>query len=209
VHSPSPFRFWIFSVLSPSLLFLSGCTAAFGPGYSIEKQTLIVQFLPAPEPHILVQAEYQLRNTGNQPLSSIEIRSPGRRFHLAALRADWDGSPAAFSDSPGKPRNSILTIPQIWSVSARHSLRLSFEIARSPSGDGTLNYTPTATYNGPGNGDDEPVAIGVSGQSSFARFIKLPPVEKKKIPEIVRFEAIQHLTTPSSRSRRGAASLSS
>src|SRR5690606_15543496 len=37
------------------------------------------------------------------------------------------------------------------------------------------------------------VAIGVSGQSSFARFIKLPPVEAKRIPEIVRFEAIQQI----------------
>jgi type IV pilus assembly protein PilM len=40
------------------------------------------------------------------------------------------------------------------------------------------------------------VAIGVSGQSSFARFIKLPPVEEKKIPEIVRFEAIQQIPFP-------------
>src|SRR5690606_25590613 len=32
-------------------------------------------------------------------------------------------------------------------------------------------------------------SIGVSGQNSFARFVKLPPVEEKKIPEIVRFEA--------------------
>src|SRR4051794_32164720 len=40
------------------------------------------------------------------------------------------------------------------------------------------------------------VAIGVSGQSSFARFIKLPPVEKSKIPEIVRFEAIQQIPFP-------------
>ncbi len=40
------------------------------------------------------------------------------------------------------------------------------------------------------------VAIGVSGQSSFARFIKLPPVEDKKIPEIVRFEAIQQIPFP-------------
>src|SRR5215218_785735 len=39
-------------------------------------------------------------------------------------------------------------------------------------------------------------AIGVSGQSSFARFIKLPPVEPKKIPEIVRFEAIQQIPFP-------------
>jgi type IV pilus assembly protein PilM len=39
-------------------------------------------------------------------------------------------------------------------------------------------------------------SVGVSGQSSFARFIKLPPVEKKKIPEIVRFEAIQQIPFP-------------
>lgn len=38
--------------------------------------------------------------------------------------------------------------------------------------------------------------IGVSGQQSFARFIKLPPVEERKIPEIVRFEAIQQIPFP-------------
>jgi len=41
-----------------------------------------------------------------------------------------------------------------------------------------------------------PFAMSVSGQSSFARFIKLPPVEPRKIPEIVRFEAIQQIPFP-------------
>jgi type IV pilus assembly protein PilM len=40
------------------------------------------------------------------------------------------------------------------------------------------------------------VAIGVSGQASFARFIKLPPVEEKNIPSIVKFEAIQQIPFP-------------
>jgi type IV pilus assembly protein PilM len=40
------------------------------------------------------------------------------------------------------------------------------------------------------------VAVGVSGQTSFARFIKLPPVEPKQIPQIVRFEAIQQIPFP-------------
>jgi type IV pilus assembly protein PilM len=40
------------------------------------------------------------------------------------------------------------------------------------------------------------VGVGVSGQSSFARFIKLPPVETRKIPEIVRFEAVQQIPFP-------------
>jgi type IV pilus assembly protein PilM len=39
-------------------------------------------------------------------------------------------------------------------------------------------------------------AVSVSGVSSFARVIKLPPVESKKIPEIVRFEAIQQIPFP-------------
>ncbi len=37
------------------------------------------------------------------------------------------------------------------------------------------------------------VAISVSGQNGLARFIKLPPVEAKKIPDIVKFEARQQI----------------
>ncbi|AQT68606.1 type IV pilus assembly protein PilM [Anaerohalosphaera lusitana] len=41
--------------------------------------------------------------------------------------------------------------------------------------------------------EKEQVAVSIAGQNSFARFIKLPPVEDKKIPEIVRFEAVQQI----------------
>jgi type IV pilus assembly protein PilM len=37
------------------------------------------------------------------------------------------------------------------------------------------------------------VAISVSGQAGLARFIKLPPVEAKKIPDIVKYEAKQQI----------------
>ncbi len=37
------------------------------------------------------------------------------------------------------------------------------------------------------------VAISVSGQSGLARFIKLPPVESRKIPDIIRYEARQQI----------------
>ena len=37
------------------------------------------------------------------------------------------------------------------------------------------------------------VAISVPGQSGLARFIKLPPVETKKIPDIVKYEARQQI----------------
>ncbi len=37
------------------------------------------------------------------------------------------------------------------------------------------------------------VAIGVPGQTGLVKFIKLPPVEKKRIPDIVKFEARQQI----------------
>jgi type IV pilus assembly protein PilM len=37
------------------------------------------------------------------------------------------------------------------------------------------------------------VAISVSGQAGLSRFIKLPPVESKKIPDIVKYEAKQQI----------------
>src|SRR6516225_897735 len=40
------------------------------------------------------------------------------------------------------------------------------------------------------------VAISVPGQSGLARFVKLPPVEEKKITDIVKFEAKQQIPFP-------------
>ncbi len=41
--------------------------------------------------------------------------------------------------------------------------------------------------------EGDAVAIAVPGQSGLARFIKLPPVERKKIPDIVKYEARQQI----------------
>ena len=40
------------------------------------------------------------------------------------------------------------------------------------------------------------VVISVPGHMAFARFAKLPPVEPKRIPDIVRFEAVQQIPFP-------------
>jgi len=37
------------------------------------------------------------------------------------------------------------------------------------------------------------VVVSVPSQNSFARFVNLPPVEEKRIPEIVKFEAVQQI----------------
>ncbi len=40
------------------------------------------------------------------------------------------------------------------------------------------------------------VAMSVPGHSAFARFAKLPPVEPRKVPDIVKFEAVQQIPFP-------------
>lgn len=40
------------------------------------------------------------------------------------------------------------------------------------------------------------IAVSVPGHAGFARFAKLPPVEAKKVPDIVKFEAMQQVPFP-------------
>ncbi len=40
------------------------------------------------------------------------------------------------------------------------------------------------------------IAVSVPGHSAFARFARLPPVEQKKVPQIVKFEAVQQIPFP-------------
>jgi type IV pilus assembly protein PilM len=40
---------------------------------------------------------------------------------------------------------------------------------------------------------NDAIIVSVPSQSSFARFVNLPPVEQKRIPEIVKFEAAQQI----------------
>jgi len=40
---------------------------------------------------------------------------------------------------------------------------------------------------------NDDVVVSVPSQNSFARFVTLPPVEAKKIPEVVKFEAVQQI----------------
>lgn len=40
---------------------------------------------------------------------------------------------------------------------------------------------------------EDDIIVSVPSQNSFARFVNLPPVEPKRVPEIVRFEAVQQI----------------
>jgi hypothetical protein len=134
-------------LLAGAACYATGCAVALGPGYTIVKQQIIVQFVPAPQPIIRIEGVYQLKNTGNQPLTSLELRLPGRRrFHFSDPTALWDTTSLKFASSPDSPRNVALAFPEPWKVSSQHTLRLSVEYQRPGSGETALSFAPDAFF---------------------------------------------------------------
>ncbi|MCP4378564.1 MAG: type IV pilus assembly protein PilM [bacterium] len=71
------------------------------------------------------------------------------------------------------------------------------ENLRGPEADrGEVFSTALGQFLAKNDVSDSMVAVAVPGQSSFMRFVKLPPVESKRIPSIVRFEAEQQIPFP-------------
>ena len=134
-------------LLAGAAFGVAGCAVALGPGYTIVNQEITVNFVPSPQPVIRLDAVYQLKNDGNQPLTSLELRLPGRRrFHFSEPTAQWDKTALSFAASPDNPRNALLTFPQPWTVSSRHTLRLSVEYQRAVFNEVSLGFTPDAFF---------------------------------------------------------------
>jgi hypothetical protein len=128
-------------------LWAASCATTPGPGYTVEKQQISVQFLSAPEPRIRIEADYQLRNTGNQPLHELELRLAGRRrFHYENPRANWDVVSVTTQSSPENPRNSFISLPDPWTTLARHTLHLSVEYLPPAAGEASLSFTDDAFF---------------------------------------------------------------
>jgi hypothetical protein len=140
-------RLLLASLHMAAAFWVTSCVAPLGPGYTIEKQQIHVQFVPVPAPRIRIEADYQLKNSGNQPLSELEIRLPGKvRFHYVEPRAAWDGAPLAIANSAGNPRNSLASFSQTWAVSARRTLHISYEFAPAEPGETALSFAEDAFF---------------------------------------------------------------
>jgi hypothetical protein len=136
-----------FLFLVTSLSFVTGCTSSFGPGYIINKQDIDVHFEPGPPPHIAIKSSYELTNNGTRPLSELELRLPGkRRFKTSNVELTWDGQALDSEPSPDYPRNTLVKLPQPWTVSGRHSLHIAMNLETPGPGESHLGFTPDAFF---------------------------------------------------------------
>ena len=128
--------------------FVAGCTSSFGPGYIINKQDIDVHFEPGPPPHIAIKSSYELTNNGTLPLSKLQLRLPGKhRFKSSNVELTWDGQALDSERSPDFKRNTLLKLPQPWTVSARHSLHIAMNLETPAPGEQSyLGFAPDAFF---------------------------------------------------------------
>ncbi|MDP7009015.1 MAG: type IV pilus assembly protein PilM [Phycisphaerales bacterium] len=98
------------------------------------------------------------------------------QFAIKAIRLEREGSTVQVTDYEVVQHQRVLSSPD---TDAAEVTRLSLGQLISKK-----------------NLEGEHLVISVPGHSAFARFAKLPPVEPKAVPDIVKFEAVQQIPFP-------------
>ena len=109
---------------------------------------------------------------GSKAAWGIEVGS----FAVKAIRLERTGEQIVVSDFGEFPHKRPLSTPDL---DVDEMIRLTL---------GTLASQK--------NLEKDPIVMSVEGRSSLPRFAKLPPVEEKKIPDIIQFEAAQQIPFP-------------
>ena len=97
-------------------------------------------------------------------------------YAIKAVRLERDGDKVTVTDYSIIPLKRVLSTPDI---DENEIIRL-----------GLGQFISQKALEG------EHLVMSVPGHAAFARFAKLPPVEPKKVPDIVKFEAVQQIPFP-------------
>ena len=109
---------------------------------------------------------------GSKAAWGIEVGS----YAVKALRLERSGEQIVVSDFGEFPHKRPLSTPDL---DVDEMIRLTL-----------------GTFTSQKNLENETVVMSIEGRSSLPRFAKLPPVEEKKIPDIIQFEAAQQIPFP-------------
>lgn len=183
-----------------ALVCLSGCAVPLAPGYKIEKQSIIVRFVPGAPPHLAVRAEYRLANVGNSNLDSIEVCLPGRKsFGRENLRvqvqghdvtpmlvrgADADEGESASSES--WPVVWRIPFSPAWHRKQKRNLLIAYDLTAAAEPGGRMYVAPSMFLLNDSGWFPDPLAP----KSLFAKDLVRPDPSDLRIIVPVDFQAL-------------------
>src|SRR5262249_34310805 len=125
----------------PPILFLAvffftgGCSVALGPAFLIQKQSLELHFVASPKSHLSVHCRYELANSGNQPLQSIQVLVPSAEaFRRGTVVAQWNGKSieartVATARTADLGDTIELTFNEPWAIKQKRTLTLDYDVS--------------------------------------------------------------------------------
>ena len=119
------------AVAAALTLVAAGCAAPLGPGFTVERQSLKVDYLPAAQPdaHARVRASWRLKNTGTRPLESLEVQAPEtERYGRTGLKASVDGREVATANTASGALNIVFEKP--WAQNERLDVVIEYELGK-------------------------------------------------------------------------------
>jgi hypothetical protein len=143
-----PNRILAAALLPAAALWAASCAAPLGPGYTVERQGVAIDFVPGPEPRIAIHAEYRLRKTGKKPLEELDVRLPRESVvRLEGVSVTWEGRPGLMerrSDPDGDILHLKMNAP--WPVKRTRTLHLEYYVVRGDPATSQLDVAPDGFY---------------------------------------------------------------
>jgi hypothetical protein len=117
-------------ILSP--LLLTSCAAPLGPGYTIERQQILLISSPQSPGRVHIASTYRLKNTGNQDLASIRAALPleFKNLRVTAAKTQLSPGPAEKTEHA-----AIVSVPFASPLLQKKKLELTLEFDLETSSD--------------------------------------------------------------------------
>ena len=157
----------MFVVIVMAALAGVSCAVPLGPGYSIERQRLEVVFVRAPQRRVDVRASWRVKNTGDRPLTSLDVEIPEAKTRgLSQLRIESGGTELRPSRA-ASARAVRVVLPEPLAVKAKWEFSVSYSLAGDAAADAGVVVDDRGFVLPPG--DWAPAVLPPAGQGSFAR----------------------------------------
>lgn len=159
-----PWRVALVAAMAAAVLAAAGCTLPFGPALTIERQSLELAYVRSPEPHVEVRATWRVKNTGDRPVTALDVQLPDAKTHgVSGVRAECGGKELA----PGPAEKGSATrfaLQAPLAIKARLEVSASYILAAGAGGGVTTSEVGFVLP----PGDWAPVLLPPSADGPFA-----------------------------------------